>query len=148
LSALTAKPVWGLIIERVNVRYCAVANALLSAGGFVVLTYVNTPAMAFIYAVSAGLTTGAIPVLQNMIWPEYYGRTFLGTIRGAFAPVSMLAFGLGPLLSGLLYDATGSYRTAFLAIVGAALLSAALFALARRPQLPVAAQAAAPPAPR
>ncbi|MBI3953122.1 MAG: MFS transporter [Chloroflexi bacterium] len=136
LCALTAKPIWGLIIERVSVRLCAVVNAVLSAGAFVVLAYASTPALAFAYAVCAGLTTGAIPVIQNMIWPEYYGRTFLGTIRGAFAPISMLSFGLGPFVSGLLYDATGSYRAAFLAIVGAALTSALLFALARRPQQP------------
>ncbi len=142
-SALCAKPIWGLVLERVSVRVCTVANALLSAGAFTVLLFASSPGLAFAYAVFAGFTTGAIPVLQNMIWPEYYGRTFLGTIRGTFAPISLLSFGLGPLLSGLLYDATGSYQVAFLVIVGLALAAAVLFALARRPQPPEAAPAGA-----
>ena len=74
--------------------------------------------------------------INTIIWPNYFGRTHLGSIRGV-ASTAMVAFAaLGPLPFGLLFDLTGDYSTAILSFLGLpvafALLS--LFAMPPRRQ--------------
>jgi MFS family permease len=47
---------------------------------------------------------------------EYFGRAALGKIQGFMSPVTMFAGAIGPFMTGYMFDKTGTYRTAFLAI--------------------------------
>jgi MFS family permease len=98
-----------------------------------------SPWQAFVYGGVLGFAEGAIMTINTIIWPNYFGRTHLGSIRGV-ASTAMVAFAaLGPLPFGLLFDLTGDYSTAILSFLGLpvafALLS--LFAMPPRRQLQV-----------
>ena len=61
-----------------------------------------------------GLSAGFIMTIYTVIWPNYYGRLHLGSIRGV-ATSAMVAFAaLGPLPFGWIFDLTGSYSRAIL----------------------------------
>ena len=63
----------------------------------------------FIYGGMLGLSGGLFMTTNSVIWPNYYGRTYLGSIRGVVT-TSMVAFAaLGPLPFGFLFDLTHSY---------------------------------------
>ena len=44
-----------------------------------------------------------------VVWADYFGRENYGAIRGLALSTQVLAQASGPLLSGILYDLSGSY---------------------------------------
>ncbi len=133
LFALVARMMWGFLAERFHVRHCLIAMSLGAAAGMFFLMNIRSPTTLFAYAAFHGLTLGGYPVLNPLTWAQYFGRTFLGTIRGVVSPLSLIASGGGPLLAGLVYDETGSYLPAFWVLLVAWLLCALTLALARPP---------------
>ena len=69
----------------------------------------------FSSAVLFGAGVGLNMVVQGVIWAQYYGWRFVGTIRGLVLPLIVLAGGLSAPLAGALRDASGSYRISWLA---------------------------------
>jgi OFA family oxalate/formate antiporter-like MFS transporter len=68
-----------------------------------------------------------------VLWASYYGRESMGAVYGLSRTAQVIGFALGPLLSGLVYDTTGSYRGAFLPFAALAAGSALLLLLSRTP---------------
>ena len=69
--------------------------------------------------------------VNSVIWPNYYGRASLGTIRGIGTTSSVAFAALGPLPFAYLFELTNTYTVAlviFLVLPITAIL-AALFAL-------------------
>ncbi|MCE2459035.1 MAG: hypothetical protein J4G14_14675 [Dehalococcoidia bacterium] len=74
-----------------------------------------------------------VPMSEEFDWgrAEIAGATTLGAIQGFGRATQVMGFAIEPLASGLAYDATGSYRAAFIVMAGLALLAAALMAASR-----------------
>lgn len=141
-----AKPLWGLIAERVHVRHCIAA--CYAGGALGVLVLLLAPASVAglaAFATVYGLTRGAQSFVTSLAWADYFGREAQGAIRGLASPFRHLSAAAGPVVGGVLYDVTGDYRLAF-AIFAAAFLAGAAVALAARPP-GLSAAAAAPAAP-
>lgn len=137
LGALSAKVVWGVATEFVPLRYLASINYLGSTISLVLLMNVHSHHAAWIYGAVGGFTQGAMPVVQSLLWPDYFGRASLGTIRGSLAPIGALSSGFGPFLGGALFDATGSYSLLLVILASAIAAAGVLMLLARPPQAPV-----------
>jgi len=134
--AAVASLLWGLLSERLPVRYCLFFVFLGLAAGVGLLMAVKSAAMAYAYAVLWGLSLGGVSVLIQLVWPHYYGRLSLGAIRGMAWPVLMMANSVGPLIAGWIYDTAGSYQRAFELFAGASVLAAVWMLLVRTPQHP------------
>jgi MFS family permease len=128
-----AKPLWGVIAERVHVRYCIAA--CYAGGGAGILILLTSPHIAAVLAFTVvyGLTRGAQSFVTSLAWADYFGREAQGTIRGLAAPARFIASAAGPVLGGWLYDASGSYAQALLAFALAFLLGGLVAAAARVP---------------
>ena len=72
-------------------------------------------------------------MLTNVAWADYFGREFVGTIRGALTPFTTGASALGPVLVGFTYDFTGTLFPAFVVLLAMFLIAAALVLLAKPP---------------
>lgn len=127
-----AKPLWGVIAERVHVRYCIAACYAGGGLGLVVLLLVPTVAGLIAFATIYGLTRGAQSFVTSLAWADYFGRGAQGAIRGLAAPFRFVASAAGPVVGGFLYDVTGNYGWAF-GIFAAAFGLGALVALAAAP---------------
>lgn len=113
--AFASKLVWGYLSERIPVRFSVAACFMGEAAGVALLLWVGQSApMLFLWSVVGGLGHGPFAQLQTLIWADYYGRPFLGTIRGALSAPSTLASALGPLLAAYVYQEQGSYRVVWL----------------------------------
>jgi MFS family permease len=128
-----AKPLWGLIAERVHVRYCIAACYAGGGAGLLILLTSPHPAAVLAFTVVYGLTRGAQSFVTSLAWADYFGREAQGTIRGLAAPARFIASAAGPVLGGWLYDATGSYTQALLAFALAFVLGGVVAAAARAP---------------
>ena len=80
--------------------------------------------------------------LKLQIWPDYFGRANIATLRGYSAPFDLIGGVGGPFFAAWIYDLTQSYNTAFLVFAilsGASTLAMLLLggAPSRRPDAAV-----------
>ena len=127
---------FGFLPRRVLVRYRLAAIAALQAVGVVGLLLANAVPIFFLAAMVFGLGIGGLLMLPPMAWADYFGRRSYGAIRGVALPFQVLGQAAGPLLSGVLRDATGSYTASLLTFAAFSIL-AVIAALLARPPVPV-----------
>ena len=75
-----------------------------------------------------GLGYGGSSTLQPLVVVEFFGLSAMGVLLGNFIFSICIGGSLGPFLTGVLYDASGSYRLA-LAICAATALAGLVLAL-------------------
>ena len=91
-------------------------------------------ALAFVYALFFGLGLGGFDPLISLIWANYYGRAFLGTIRGFITMTNVLSFAGAPLFASFMFDTTGDYRNAFIIFLVGFCLAAVLLFMVKKPE--------------
>ena len=133
LSSAFGTVLWGYVAERVPVRVLLTILLVINAVTMVGLVQVSSFGAAVLFAFVYGLSFGGTRTIPMVLWADYYGRSSLGAIRGFTAPFTLVAHGLGPLLGGLVFDATGTYAAAFFLFAGSYGLSALLTSQARSP---------------
>jgi len=124
---------YGLLPRSWPVRF-----KLASIGAFLVcgtglMLGVASARDAYLAAGLFGLGIGGLLTMLPLAWGDYFGRRSFGAIRGIALTIQVLAQASGPLISGVLRDATGGYEaslTVFAVLSGLSLLAGLL---ARRP---------------
>ena len=113
LAATASRIPWGLLAERIPVRF-AMGSSFIGTGVALFLVSVSTGlGLAAVSAGLLGIATGGFAMFMSLIWPEYFGREFIGTIRGVVTPMNLVSSAGGPLLAAWIYDTTQSYTIAF-----------------------------------
>jgi OFA family oxalate/formate antiporter-like MFS transporter len=126
----------GLLPRRLPVRFGLAAVGVLQAIGVLGLLTARAEPMFYLAAAVFGVGIGGLLTLPPIAWADYFGRRSYGMIRGVALPFQVLAQAAGPLLSGMLRDASGSYVLSlecFAVLAGLATLAA----LVARPPVPV-----------
>ena len=126
---------WGWASEKLPIRYVFGGVGLLMGVSIALFIFIETPLEAFIYASLFGAAVGGIIVIPPVAYADYFGRQSLGAIRGITEPFLALGQAIGSVLSGVIFDITGTYKGAFVtyAILGVAVTF--LLLLARPPKL-------------
>lgn len=125
----------GVLSDRFAGRHLLAASQVLLASAMVWSFAIAAPWHAFVYGSLLGLAGGFNFTLQSVMWPNYFGRRNLGSIRSAAASATIAAAAIGPLPFGWMFDLTSSYRVpilVFLTLPVAATVAALLAAPPRR----------------
>ncbi len=146
VCSFIVKPTVGFLSERFSPRYLCTLCMAVGAVGVVTLGLAETMVFLFVFAACYGFGAGATPVFQNVIWADYFGRRYLGSIRGMIAPVAALGGGISPFIAGWMFDTTGSYDSVLVTMGLGAFLAAGLMFIARPPRFRAPASPAAPAA--
>ena len=112
--------------DRLSPRWVMVTLNLMGAAALGILLSADTLFDTYVFVVLLGLASTGINTLAPIMWARSYGRRSLGAIQGVGRAAQVLGFAIGPLALGIAYDATGSYRTAFVVMAGLASLAGAL----------------------
>ena len=130
LGAAIGSLAWGWASEKLPIRYVFGGVGLLMGVSIALFTFVDTGIEAFIYASLFGAAVGGIIVVPPVAYADYFGRQSLGAIRGITEPFLALGQAIGSVLSGVIFDITGTYKGAFItyAILGIAVTFLLLFA--------------------
>ena len=106
LTVVGSIMVVGLFADRFPIRYVGCAGLIGFAASIVPMIISNgEPWTIVAHNVLWGSAAGAYTALNNLFFPNYFGRRHLGAIRGIVMPVSIVASGLGAPLFGYLLDA-------------------------------------------
>ena len=120
---------FGVLPRRFTARWKLVLTGLLLCAGASLYQPVHVASAAYFAATFFGLGVGGLLVMLPIAWADYFGRGNYGAIRGVALTGQVLAQACGPLLSGVLRDATGGYETSlacFAVLSGLSMLAALL----------------------
>jgi MFS family permease len=135
-SAAAMALVSGWLADRFPIRFVSAA----SYSGFIVaillMIYVASPQMMFLSTIVFGSSVGAGMIVHSYIFASYFGRQFLGAIRGIVMPINLLTAGIGAPLVGYLHDYTHNYVPSWWAILAIYGLAAAVMLTAVPPRKP------------
>lgn len=124
----------GLIQERIGSRWAMMSLTFGLAIAMVFLINVHGLFMAYLYGVTYGIAFSGLNVISQLIFAEYFGRRFLGSILGSLAPVQTGLGALSPIVAGIVYDVSGSYVLFFSAVAVSFTLGAVLMFFAPPPK--------------
>ena len=125
----------GWMADRIPIRFiggasyiglsCAIGLMLISKNEFFL----------FGSTITFGLSVGAGMIVNSYIFASYFGRAFLGSIRGIVLPFMLISAGIGAPLVGYLRDNTGNYVSSWWLLLTLYLVSAAIISSATKPAL-------------
>ncbi|MCP8618097.1 MFS transporter [Salirhabdus salicampi] len=94
----------GYLVDKFKVHYILAVTFFIHIVAILVLWQLNSVVGAFIYGGIWGIAHGFERVVLSIIWPNYFGREHLGSIKGVSQSVMVFASALGPLPFALFYD--------------------------------------------
>ena len=87
-----------------------------TAMGLALFAVVQEPWHAIFPLFFFGIGFGSAIPLRSVIQAEYFGLKAFGAIQGMILTVTTFFAFVGPVMAGFMYDATASYRLAFLVL--------------------------------
>jgi MFS family permease len=74
-----------------------------------VLYVADSMALVLVYGAIMGIQMGVQAIVRGVVWPDYFGRKHLSTIRGVNMMAGVIGSALGPLPFGYAFDLFGGY---------------------------------------
>ena len=125
---MVGKFVMGFAAERISPRLALMVNFVGMSGFLAAMTAFSDPQVAWAVIPLFGFFTGAFGSLFQLVMLDAVGVRHFGAIMGVITLAMVVSFGGGPLLTGMTYDATGSYTLAFSIVAAMFAAAAALVA--------------------
>ena len=121
----------------VNKRYVMCVSLALMAVSIIFMARAQSVSAVIPVLVAFAAAQGGISVIPQSLIADYFGRRSYATIQGFRSTIQMLGIIAGPIISGYVFDTTGSYEYAFLGFSAAAVVSMVLVFMAKPPIKPV-----------
>jgi MFS family permease len=129
VGGLTGRLLVGSVSDRIDRRRAVVYSLALETVAFLGLAVAQDLWLLYPAAVAFGFSYGGAVAVFPALVGDYFGRAHVGAIVGRmFASAGAMA-AIGPYVAAVIFDATGSYRMAF---VVSAVLNGLAFLLATR----------------
>lgn len=113
IMAMIAFPITflaGFIVERVKVNYILALSFLGQIGIMMMLIQTNSYPTAILFGIARGIVGGFEAISLGIVWPNFFGRANIGSIKGVAATIMVIGSAFGPLPFALAYDRFGSYQ--------------------------------------
>lgn len=146
IPSMLTKPVWGYMVDKIDARILSATGFMINAVSMVAIVLaVHSGSQNAVYAAyfALGFGWGGLIPLQEVVWASFFGRRYLGSVRSAGLPLSLVVSASAPSVTAFYFDTYHNYDGAFFGIAGLAVVATILILLARKPTRPNAAAAAA-----
>lgn len=100
----------GYLVDRFQVHYILAITFLGHLLTLGILYFTDAWWLAIAFGVMWGIVNGFERIVLNIVWPNYFGREHLGSIKGLAQTVMVTGSALGPLPFGIFYDWLGGYQ--------------------------------------
>jgi MFS family permease len=117
----------GAFIDRLDKRHVTMGLFIMQGIAVLGLALSNHLAVLYLGTMVFGLTMGCVVMMQSLIIGECFGMKSFATVSGLAGVFVQVGAAIGPTIAGLIYDATESYRIAFMIFAAASGL--AIFAI-------------------
>ena len=120
--------VMGYLLDRTKTPRLAAPFFVLSIVGVVMISRADDPAILIVGGLLTGLGIGAEYGLLPYALPRYFGLRNYGEVYGVIYGMIVLTMGIAPVLMDMVFDHTGNYDIALVAIGITLAISASLIA--------------------
>ena len=124
---------FGMLVRWVPIRILGAVGFCFLGTASVMTIYADFASLMFVSMAVFGLGIGGMMFLQNFVFADYFGREYVGSIRGIVAPITLTLGGIGPPLAGYIRDWTGTYNPVWWAGVCLMFLAALVFLATKAP---------------
>ena len=125
---------FGMLLRWFPIRILGAVGFCFLGTASVLTIYADFVSLMFISMAIFGLGIGGMMFLQNFVFADYFGREYVGSIRGIVAPITLTLGGIGPPLAGYIRDWTGTYNPVWWAGVCLMFLAALVFLVTNPPR--------------
>ena len=116
----------GLLADKMGARWSIAGFLFLQAAVIPIFVNAHEVPTFYMWAVLFGLGFGGPMPVYAMLFREYFGTRYIGSILGVFFMVAALGMGTGSWMGGVLYTMFGSYAVPFFTSTTTGLIAAAL----------------------
>jgi MFS family permease len=112
LMAIVSFPVTliaGFINERFKAHHVLSVAFLGQIVAMLVLLAAESVQMAVLFGIIRGVVGGFEAITFGVIWPNYFGRKYIGSIKGVAMTSGVIGSAFGPLPFGIAFDYFGGY---------------------------------------
>jgi MFS family permease len=134
--SLAGKSIFGFLSDRFEKRAVNLACFTFTLVGALLILKVSH-ANVWLFCLLFGLGYGGVTVTTRLVLAELFGLRSLGKLLAIMMSAETFLGGGGNLLTGYLFDATGSYQAAFIVMAACSIISVILMALLLRQWTPV-----------
>jgi MFS family permease len=120
---LAGRIVLGIVADKTGNKPVFIFCFILSTSAFIFVAFVQAHWAFFVLAVMIGISQGGVGSSQSPLIASLFGLKSHGLIFGSLGFGSTFGAAMGPLLTGYIYDGTGSYHWALLMCAAASLIS-------------------------
>ena len=141
-TLLTVSQIGGVVIgwlvgDRYDKRLISGGCMLGHMAGLLLLTYAVALPMVLAFAVLHGAAWGLRGPFMQALRADYFGRSAIGMILGLSVMIIVVGQVGGPMIAGILADATGNYRAGFTILALLAGIGSLFFFFAKKPERPL-----------
>lgn len=113
MMALVGFPVTmlaGFLLEKVKVNYMFAMVFIFQFIFIIILYFTNSFALAVVFGLVWGFAGGLERICISMVFPDYFGRAHIGSIKSIATTVMVAGSAFGPLPFGIAFDYFGGYQ--------------------------------------
>jgi len=123
----------GQLADRIQLRYLLAASQGVLFLMLGTLYAANSVPLVIVYGILMGTQMALQGLIMGVIWPDYYGRKHISTIKGTTMMAGVIGSALGPLPFGFAYDVFGGYTEVVLVSMLFPLVGTVFALLAKKP---------------
>ncbi|MEC5425489.1 MFS transporter [Virgibacillus sp. C22-A2] len=123
----------GYITQKIRTNYLLVVIFIIEIVLLLLLLIVNNLAVAILFGTLWGVANGFERIGLNVIWPNYFGRRYIGSINGVGVTMGVVGSAFGPLPFGIGFDIFHSYTPVLLATLIFPIIGVFCSLIARKP---------------
>ncbi len=113
-ASMIGRFITGMVIDKIGSKRSMTLSLLVLVCGLLILNTADTTALLYFFAVIYGLAHGGFFTVLSPIAAELFGVRAHGSIFGLIVFFGCTGGAIGPVLTGYLFDTTGSYSLPFL----------------------------------
>ena len=117
VAGLVGKFLFGYLADILDRKMVFVGNVTVMLLGSLCLSSMN-PSLFWPFVVLFGFGWGGLYTLLQLLTMDSFGLKAGGKILGTITVLDALGGGLGPWVSGVLFDKTGNYQASFMVVSG------------------------------
>jgi MFS family permease len=123
----------GFLLERIKVNWIMAIVFIGQILFILTLYFTESYVMAVAYGALWGIIGGLERITVTIIYPDYFGKKYIGSIKGIAMTVMVIGSAFGPLPFGIAYDLFGGYQEILLLVILFPILGFVLSLLSPKP---------------
>ncbi|MBP3952837.1 MFS transporter [Halalkalibacter suaedae] len=124
----------GFILEKVKTNLLVLLIFVIEIMLLLMLLVTKNFTFAIIFGILWGTAGGLERITFAIIWPNYFGRKYIGSIKGVAATIGVIASAFGPLPFGVGYDLFHSYTPVLLMTLLFPVIGIICASIAKKPE--------------